>query len=121
MCSGAIAPVHTTLSLPSEVQKTQNRIRVKYWEIIAPNIKKRGWSLGYVSGIDSSGRTIWIADAHRSDGQRFIVRADEKLTAFVELERVTCNDGHRNQTISKRIENCDRRDDLISLTSFFFC
>jgi hypothetical protein len=31
------------------------------------------------------GRTIWIADAHR-DGQRFIVHADEKLTAFVELE-----------------------------------
>jgi hypothetical protein len=36
--------------------------------------------------VDSYGRTIWIADAHRDDGQRFIVRADEKLTAFVELE-----------------------------------
>ena len=32
------------------------------------------------------GRTIWIADAHRDDGKRFIVRADEKLSAFVELE-----------------------------------
>jgi hypothetical protein len=40
---------------------------------------------GCVSAIDSNGRTIWIADAHR-DGQRFIVRADEKLTAFLELE-----------------------------------
>jgi hypothetical protein len=39
--------------------------------------------------VDSRGRTIWIADAHRDDGKRFIVRADEKLTAFVELERVT--------------------------------
>ena len=37
--------------------------------------------------IDSEWRTIWIADAHRGDGRRFIVRADEKLTAFVELER----------------------------------
>jgi hypothetical protein len=36
--------------------------------------------------VDSRGRTIWIADAHRDDGQRFIVRADEKLTAFVELK-----------------------------------
>jgi hypothetical protein len=27
-----------------------------------------------------------IADAHRGDGRRFIVRADEKLTAFMELE-----------------------------------
>jgi hypothetical protein len=30
--------------------------------------------------------TIWIADAHRDDGKRFVVRADEKLTAFMELE-----------------------------------
>jgi hypothetical protein len=33
------------------------------------------------------GRTIWIVDAHRGDGKRFVVHADEKLTAFVELER----------------------------------
>jgi hypothetical protein len=59
---------------------------VKYWEIIADNLKKRGWSLGYVSAIDSNGRTIWIVDAHRDDGRRFVVRADETLTAFVELE-----------------------------------
>jgi hypothetical protein len=36
-------------------------------------------SWGYVSAIDSNGRTIWIADAHRDDGKRFVVRADEKL------------------------------------------
>jgi hypothetical protein len=35
------------------------------------------------------GRTIWIVDAHRDDGRRFVVRSDEKLTAFLELERVT--------------------------------
>jgi hypothetical protein len=28
-------------------------------------------------------------NAHR-DGKRFVVRADEKLTAFVELESATC-------------------------------
>jgi hypothetical protein len=37
--------------------------------------------------VDSNGRTIFVADAHRGDGKRFIVRADEKLNAFVELER----------------------------------
>jgi hypothetical protein len=36
-----------------------------------------GWSLGCVSAIGSNGRTIWIADAHRDDGKRFVVRADE--------------------------------------------
>jgi hypothetical protein len=39
------------------------------------------------SAIDANGRTIWIVDAHRGDGRRFIVHADEKLSAFIELER----------------------------------
>ena len=53
---------------------------------IADNLSKAGWSLGCVSAIDSDGRTIWIADAHRDNGKRFVVHADEKLTAFLELE-----------------------------------
>jgi hypothetical protein len=40
--------------------------------------------------MDREGRTIFIADAHRGDGKRFVVRADEKLTAFIELERAVC-------------------------------
>ena len=59
---------------------------MKYWEIIADRLSKAGWSLGWVSAVDSNGRTIWIAGAHRDDGKRFIVRADEKLTAVQELE-----------------------------------
>jgi hypothetical protein len=59
---------------------------MKYWEIIADNLSKAGWSWGCVSAFDSEGRTIWIVDGHRDDGKRFVVRADEKLTAFVELE-----------------------------------
>jgi hypothetical protein len=43
-------------------------------------------SLGWVSGIDRESRTIWIVDAH-GYGKRFIVRADEILTAFVELQQ----------------------------------
>jgi hypothetical protein len=53
--------------------------------IIAETLKKAGRSLGYVSTVDSR-RTIWIADAHRGDGKRFVVHADETLTAFLELE-----------------------------------
>lgn len=59
---------------------------MKYWEIIADRLSKAGWGLGWVSAVDCQGRTIWIADAHRGDGKRFVVRADEKLTAFLELE-----------------------------------
>jgi hypothetical protein len=42
---------------------------------------------GCQSAIDAQGRTIWIVDAHRGDGRRFVVHSDEILTAFVELER----------------------------------
>jgi hypothetical protein len=55
-------------------------------EIIADNLSKAGWSWGWVSALDLEGRTIWIVDAH-GYGKRFIVRADEILTAFLELER----------------------------------
>jgi hypothetical protein len=55
-------------------------------EITADNLKKTRWSLGCVSAVDSQGRTIWIADPHRGDGKRYVVRADEMLTAFAELE-----------------------------------
>jgi hypothetical protein len=62
---------------------------MKYWEIIADNLSKAGWSWGCVSGVDSQRRTIFIADAHRGDGKRFVVRADEKFRAFLELELAT--------------------------------
>jgi len=80
-------------SLPEHTERWQAEKResvVKYGEIIADNLSKAGWSWGCVSAIDSHRRTIWIADAHRDDGRRFIVRADEKLTAFLELERSVC-------------------------------
>jgi len=60
--------------------------------MIADNLSKAGWSWGCVSAIDREGRTIWIVDAHRDDGRRFVVRADEKLTAFLVLERAICVD-----------------------------
>jgi hypothetical protein len=60
---------------------------MKYWEIIADRLSAAGWSWGCVSTINSRGQTIFIADAHRDDGRRFIVHADEKLSAFLELER----------------------------------
>jgi len=61
-------------------------VPVKDWEIIADDLSKAGWSLGWVSAINREGQTIWIVDAH-GYGKRFIVRADEMPTAFVELQR----------------------------------
>ena len=58
---------------------------MKDWEIIADNLRKAGFSLSWISARDVHGRTIWIVDAH-GYGKRFIVHADEILTAFMELE-----------------------------------
>jgi hypothetical protein len=49
-----------------------------------------GWSWGYVATVDRGGRTLFVADAHRDNGKRFVGHADEKLTAFLELERAIC-------------------------------
>ena len=55
------------------------------WEVVADNLKKAGWSWGCMSALHCEGQTIWIVGADR-DGNCFVVRADEKLTAFLELE-----------------------------------
>jgi hypothetical protein len=63
-----------------------------------------------VSALDSEGRTIWIADAHRDDGKRFVVHADELLTAFVELESVIRAAGRPEDCGAREIkfDNCCR-------------
>jgi hypothetical protein len=35
---------------------------MKYWEIIADNLSRAGWSWGYVSTVDSQGRIRGIGD-----------------------------------------------------------
>jgi hypothetical protein len=60
---------------------------MKDWELIADKLSKAGWSWGCVATVDARGRTIFVADAHRDDGKRRVVHADEKLTAFIELQR----------------------------------
>jgi hypothetical protein len=60
--------------------------RVKYWEIIIKNLRNAGWNCGSMTTTDGKGRQFWVVAAERENARRFIVRADEKLTAFLELE-----------------------------------
>jgi hypothetical protein len=55
--------------------------------ICSVRVAREGRYSVYVVLLDE--HTIGIVDGHRDDGKRFIVRADEKLSAFVELERVS--------------------------------
>jgi hypothetical protein len=54
---------------------------MKDWEVIADSLSKPGLELGWVSALDVEGRMIWIFDAY-GYGKRFVVRADQKLTAL---------------------------------------
>jgi hypothetical protein len=58
---------------------------MKYWEIIADNLKKRGWRCGCISSTDREGRQFWVVAAEREDAGRFIVHAHDMPTAFLEL------------------------------------
>jgi hypothetical protein len=60
---------------------------MKNWEIIADNLRRAGWNCGCISTNDHEGRQFWVVAAERENAGCFIVRADEKLTAFLELER----------------------------------
>ena len=44
---------------------------------------------GCVSKTDRDGRQFCVVAAEREDAVRFIVHADQKLTAFLELEGTT--------------------------------
>jgi hypothetical protein len=58
---------------------------VKYWEIIADRLHAEGWSYGIAEHFTKHG-VLFCVDAHR-DGKRFIVKADDLLTAFLLLEK----------------------------------
>ena len=62
-----------------------------------------------MSAVDSNGRTIWIADAHRDDVKRFVVRADEKLTVFLELEATIRASGQILHNVQSDILGVRRR------------
>ena len=53
--------------------------------------------------MDREGRTCGIVDARRDDGARFAARADERLTAFLELESVMRPGQRRTQLVTKQV------------------
>jgi hypothetical protein len=74
--------IATVKEQASQIQKVSAQLEanlLRKWS----TIPKADWSWACASASDSVGRTIWIVDAHRDDGKRFIARSDDKLTAFL--------------------------------------
>jgi hypothetical protein len=64
---------------------------VKYWEIVANQLSEAGWTWGHVRFV-RDGQYLDLVDAYRGDGKRHIVCADDKLSAFLELQRIINDD-----------------------------
>jgi serine kinase of HPr protein (carbohydrate metabolism regulator) len=50
---------------------------------------------------------VWIAEAHRDNGKRFIARADETLTALVEFECAIRGTGYKKYKTFLRLSVLD--------------
>jgi len=75
-----VLEANLALSCVPSARRWPLRLFIPKWTVRrSAFLSKAGWSWGYVSAIDSQGRTIWIADAHR-DEKLFVVHADERLT-----------------------------------------
>lgn len=62
---------------------------MKYWEIIADRLSADGWSWGTTTAHAVNAGKLYVVDAHRADVKgRFVVRSDELLTAFLQLEQI---------------------------------
>jgi hypothetical protein len=59
---------------------------MKYWQIILQNLRNAGWNCGSMTTTDRKGRSILIVAAEREDAGRFIVKPEQELPAFLELE-----------------------------------
>ena len=70
-------------------------------------ILKTLWNCCCVSGLDSDGRTIWIAGAHRKP---FAVRADGKLTALPGTD--ICYSPSRANSLDKLARFCRKSADM---------
>jgi len=82
----APAPYHFGIAV-GRSKAAQSAVNVKYCQIIAGKFSARGLSWGCSSEMDATGRVLYTADVYRKDAKRFTVIADEKLAAFLELER----------------------------------
>ena len=79
-------PLAVVCGMGDSTGDATNDSPMKYWEIVADYLSASGWTWGCSSNIDSADRVLFTADAHGHNGKRFIVNADEKMTAFLELK-----------------------------------
>jgi hypothetical protein len=69
----------------AETEQTQ--LTMSRWEEVATRLREDGWKCGCIEALSADKVTVFIVDAHRGDDERFVALSDNKLSAFLELER----------------------------------
>jgi hypothetical protein len=85
LCARLIKPLISLCHCRVESKNGRSR-RLESWAAIAEKLRQPGFSWGCSTEIDSTGRVLYTADAYARDGRRFTALADERVTAFVELQ-----------------------------------
>jgi hypothetical protein len=76
-------------------------MHVNYWEIITDNLGKSSWSWGCISAGLATGERSGLLTRIPTTEKRFIVHADEKLTAFMEPKSaIRMSDAPKNGRLS---------------------
>ena len=65
----------------------------QYYEMIADKMAAAGWTYGYYRAYDKCAREVWIAEAHKDDGHKYIAKAETLMTVFIELLNTNYNPG----------------------------
>jgi hypothetical protein len=79
-----VLAVSASNSPQSEVRRISD---MQYPEIIAAKLQQAGWTCDCWTTF-SANIEFFVVDAHCGDGRRLIVQSDQKLSAFLELERL---------------------------------
>ena len=79
-----VLEANLALSRVPSARRWPLRLFIPKWTArVVSLLSKAGWSWGCIATVDREGRTIFVADAYREDGKRFVARAEENLTAFL--------------------------------------
>ena len=74
----------------------------RYWEMIADELHRDGWSYGYTVALGPGFTRIYAADAHKNDGHRYVSTADTFLSAVLNLQRSLPHTDEEPQRLAKK-------------------
>ena len=64
-------------------------MNVHYWEVVYDKLHQTGWSLGWVSYVNTDREVIWVTDAHRGAEEHLATEGKSIAEAVLRLYFLT--------------------------------